>query len=231
MKYFSFNWDEEIVHHFIKKKEELCQILHLAALYDVPNWTLVIGDRNGEVIAGIRIKFSQAIRNAWSNCVRVCSNMTFEPFIKEDWHTIESVIDDIQVNGAPLDLRSLKHDWWLYINTVTRYCFPLPPIARIVPKVGAHWNGYKSGSDTRSKIAAEADYHPPTRTLQGNVVALSVLDVLITVYQLLQFTSTTKPLHQYTSILHWRTNASKRVPFKKALFNVHLFFHSYCQRL
>ena len=59
---------------------------------------------------------------------------------------MKPIIAAIEVNNAELDLRSLKHDWWLYNNLVTGHSLPLPTIARIIPVAGAHWNGYKSST-------------------------------------------------------------------------------------
>ena len=52
-KYFNFDWDNEIIHDFIKDKSELSQILHCATVFNVDYWMLVIGDNLGNVIAGV----------------------------------------------------------------------------------------------------------------------------------------------------------------------------------
>ena len=68
-RYHSLEWDDEELRHFVSDRKELGQILHLAMLYEMKAWILVMGDESGKVIVCIVVHFSHTILDAWWSLV------------------------------------------------------------------------------------------------------------------------------------------------------------------
>ena len=219
-KFFSLNWNDPLLFDFIQDKKELCQMLHLSSLYNISRWTLVIGDHVGRVITGIRVAFGRKIRNAWKRSIYFCCKVVFQDFFNEDYDGLKPVIAEVQVNKTALDLRSLQHDFWLYRHVIENCLFPLPTTKRILPTVAAYWNIKKPGSDTRSKIAASAYFHPPTKKLPGKLNACNLAELYVQIYRLFQLGSATQPMIEYRSLRNWRECANQRCSYKKALVKI-----------
>ena len=219
-KFYQLNWNDELIFDFIKDKKEYCQMLHLSTLYRLPYWTLVIGDKDGDIITAIRVRFNQEVHDTWRQCILLCSQHVFRAFFDGDFNKLASVISEVEVNKAALDERSLKHDWFLYLDVVTYNIMPLPPIFRILPLADAFWNIVKPGSDTISKIAASGYFHPPTQELPGKLIACSLVQVFVQLYRLFQIASPKYEMEEYKSLQNWRNAANHRYSYKDALLRI-----------
>ncbi len=90
-------------------------------------------------------------------------------------------------------------------------------MSRILPMVFVHWNAVKGGSDTITKMIWSANYSPPSKLPQANVVARMIMLLMVFVHCLKNIVSAKEDLKEYLSLHHFCKAASFRSPFHKLL--------------
>jgi hypothetical protein len=224
-KYWVVNAESDIFSLFVNDANEAIQILHHAAVYDVRFVLLVMGNETADILGGLFVKFSRRLRGAWRKVLEDLFEQGLSwaygengpHFDREFLDPVTSTIKIQNKKDGVLDFRSLKQWVLLWHDVRCNKALPLPPIARIIPYALSMWNSFKGGSDTLTKLLWNADYDPPTKEIQGHVVARMLL-LATTVLHRLNHIATAKPdLKFYNSLRHYRNAANQRYSFHRFL--------------
>ncbi len=211
-KYFSIRSNDENLSAFITDQHEAIQMLHHSYAHESESCILVVGDDSGEIIWVVIVDFEEELKFAYGHVLDVLYQFILKPFYEED-----SIPDDEVTERA---LNSLKVDrkemellfgLWKFVSSNMRY--PLPPIARIVPRWISAWNAYKSGSDTITKLLDEAPAHLPVLTPQTAVVARILSIAAVVILRCYQLATANKTVKESPSIRAYRQAASVRMTF------------------
>eukprot|EP00536_Pseudo-nitzschia_multiseries_P016474 jgi/Psemu1/46342/gm1.46342_g len=131
---------------------------------------------------------------------------------------LKDTVGTVTINrSTTLDLHSLSQYWKICESCATKMIFPLPPCARLIPKVFGYCNANKSGSDTWSKLLmSHAEYkNPSSKYIQSDIVALQSSKEFTTIHRMYQIATADKELQAYPLLRHYHNAANKRSSYKK----------------
>eukprot|EP00536_Pseudo-nitzschia_multiseries_P004422 jgi/Psemu1/9939/gm1.9939_g len=199
--------DDQDLKYSVHNRSELLQILHCATVNGYSCWTVAIGNSKADVIACILMQL----------VIKYTEQKASDAEIK----ILEDTASTVQLNQfSTLDLYSLKQYWNLYQNCVTSLVSPLPPCARLVPKVIAFWNANKSGSDTQSKLMSHVECNSSSKYIQSNV-ALQLSNGFTSVHQMFQVATAKEAIYKkYLSLWYYQNAANQQSSYKNTLLLV-----------
>jgi len=222
MKYFLLHWKSKLLRKFLHEEKEMCQILHCVVMYRCDYWMLLIGDSNGNVIAGILVDFTDldvSITGSWISIIDSVCAPTMQPFLTKNWLLLEKIAKSVKINKTTtLDIHTLRQWYSIYNYCCTQYSFPFPPCKRLLPIIFVDWNAYKGGSDTKSKYVASIDMLPSTKSGNGIMSCLLLLDLSTSPHRCFHIVTAKRNLSLYPSLYHFRHAANNRSSLRNTLY-------------
>ena len=214
--------DAEKAHKFVANPDERYQLLHHAYVYGINQVALIVGDRNGQVISGTIITYSESLLNAYGKVVEQIKDIALywaysdstEVVIPDNVLEISESISTI--NGKEALYGALKL-WKAIFDRPS--ILPIPALKRIIPSTHAQWNATKGGSDTTTKVVDDCFLRPPIPWTNFESVAVGrcISNLLAFILRLYQLITAKEDLNSYPSLQHYRNAASHRMTYKKML--------------
>ena len=227
-KYFEVDADSGNYRKCMESRHETIQVLHHAYTYGLSKVLLLVGNKNGTVIYGLFVNFSEDVKQKYGEVLEDIYNNTiksiyentgdvpFDYFEKMD----PDVLASITVNGDVLDRHSFEMDLALFRSLLKKNAEnpnPIPPIKHNIPLIFSVWNSLKGGSDATTNLFWRCKVVLPTKSSQASAVSRMLLLCSVWVHRLHQIASK-NPNSESTSLRAYRNLASKRSSFKNSLF-------------
>ncbi|CAB9497204.1 unknown protein [Seminavis robusta] len=223
VKYFEVDASSAEYATMVGNKHEAVQVLHHAFVYGFDCILLLVGDTCGEVMYGVFITVSAALREAYGHVLSDIYNNTLSWIHDRNEETkpideqLKAVLDQIVVNAAAIDNHSFRMDLALWRDVDRNIDKPIPRLARVIPLVFSFWNAIKGGSDATTNLLWHCNYSVPSKENQSIAVARMLSLSAVHVHRLLQLSTAKEDLSFYPSLKRYRDSASERRPFKKSL--------------
>jgi hypothetical protein len=224
-----------VLHQVIPDPHELMQLLHHAGTYGSNSCFFIVGNSDTAVMAIYRVWFPSELAES---CIRICDRFYSDdlkvfcepddevPALPQKWN---DAFESPQLGYLKMDEESWNYtiSIWRVLNIdlcarrqklQTKYPFPLPVIACIVPFVISFWNSLKGGGDTITKLldrCKERNVGIRSETIVATAPLFLYFGVLF--HRIHQWCGARKDLDFYASVENARDANNKQATFACSL--------------
>ena len=217
---------------YVKSIKERFQLIHQAATMQIRKCVLIIGDKDGEVIRGIWIRFSRTLLDSYRHCLNEIyqKNFAFTMNAVEGQNEARTYINAEQLENIKeaikkqeyVDLDSFLYNFKVWVS-LRKQNMPLLTSKRCIPSIAALWNRTKNGSDVATGIIRGCWYPLPhgSRNPPALVVQRIIFLVLINIMKIATFLSFEEDNDNFEDVDKFR-NKSNRMFGSHRAFLLHV---------
>ena len=228
-----FEMDSSSQHSFlgIMKPEERLQALHHAYVLGQPICLHAIGNTKN-LMSVCKMEFAEDLLEAYDEVMDLLFESGLNIFyrgsnddgITADEEEMLRIKTSVEKNAMYyVDFKRFEFNYRLWRAATASNNLPLPPLKSILPQALAWWNINKPIGDMITQMLWEHNYHPPTNTPQSAMVKrLAHQMPMYMIHRLFQLFSTSRPLADFNSLLHYRHNTRQKYPFWKSIYHQEL---------
>lgn len=159
-------------HKFIPEQRYRCQVLHHAAVYQIPNVVYVVAEE-GQIIRTVFLRINKKLRLVYKQIIEFIqkkylywiydsSNLN-EP----DLEKIFAYLDFGSLHVRDSQTVTIRYRLWKKLHEwINKNNQPLPETYKLIPLIIAVWNRLKVGIDSNTQIRShvKGDFHAPVET-------------------------------------------------------------------
>ncbi|EJK71390.1 hypothetical protein THAOC_07177, partial [Thalassiosira oceanica] len=225
-----FEMDSNSQHSFlgIKKPDERLQALHHAYVLGLSNCLHAVGNTR-KLMSVCNMKFDDDLLEAYGQVIDLLYDSGLKIFyrggnddgITANEEEMSRIRTAVEKNAKYfVDFKRFEFNYRLWRAATAPNNLPLPPLKSILPQALAWWNVNKPVGDMITQMLWEYNYHPPTNTPQSAMVKrLAHQMPMYMIHRLFQLFSTSRPLTDFSSLLHFREYTRKKYPFWKSIYH------------